>query len=184
MRLFTFAAISFFCAAPIVVGADDEIGRIVELHRLLNQYSQADWAEREAWLRALFDSTLPAAEAALELDPLREHRIRMAGILERARQGKQLSERGLVKLLQDLDRIENAAIQRLARQYRDVLRSAFPGSKHDAARRWQAWKSIARDWRAAGSRAEDRAKLVRWLSGSISPAGQAKIQLRTQLCFS
>ncbi len=127
-------------------------------------YDQLDSSARASWLgRLLVERAEPAAQIYMDREQLAQLRERHRAILSRAAAGRELSERGLVTLLSEVDRQEQAAIDYLARDYEFATARAFHRNRAEFERWNGAWRSIEREWYQAGRPFSWQPRLIQWL---------------------
>jgi hypothetical protein len=135
----------------------------------LAEYQQLGPAARLEYDRRLVTERLePAATIALDEAGLARQREINREILDRLGRGETIPARGLFKLLRRLDVLEQAAIERLAHNYRVEVYSRFHSQPAEYDARNAAWKRALQGWEAAGSSPLDRHALIDWLRMAIA----------------
>ncbi len=90
-----------------------------------------------------------------------------AALLRRVTHGRAVSQAELRELLQETDRREKAAIERLARRFRVEVYRTFRQQRGVFTRRRAAWHRVETQWKAAGARFEEQDRLLEWLELAI-----------------
>lgn len=114
-------------------------------------------------IQSLLDRLNWANHIVLSPEEAHAQRLRYAELLERAAQGKQLSDDEIDNLKRDLDERENRAIARLTREYRLRTYQAFRLDRAELKRRREAWQALHDRWIDAGRPAATRNRVIGWL---------------------
>ena len=126
----------------------------------LDDYAQSDGAGQERWLVDLLRQRSElACRLTMSREQLEAQRARHAAVLARVRAGGRPSAAGLVRLLQEVDAQENAAIDKLSREYQAAVQRGDRG----AADAIDSWQDIHDRWLQAGRPWEQQPKLIHWL---------------------
>jgi hypothetical protein len=134
----------------------------------LGQYAELDPAQRAAWLQWLFANRLqPACRITRSRADAEAALARQSALLARVRAGKALSTDELVRVLQEVDREEAAAIERLAAEYRRVTREAVGTDEWEFQQRIILWEAIEHLCQESPYPFEGQAKLIDWLENAI-----------------
>lgn len=159
-------------AAPTV----ERVSEGGRYERLATPYLEAD---AHGKLRFLEDLLLRRSDSAIRvyLPPaeLERQRGRNREILSLAAQGRELTQSGLLKLLAEVDRQEQEAIQKLRRDYAYSTAQAFHGNRTEFDKWSEAWRRIEQAWQQDGRPFDWQPRMIAWL-GQAS-AQQAEISL-------
>ncbi len=169
--LWSLAAGAFLAVQPAGAGAAAPLVSF-------EAYSRLDDAARYHYVRQLMTERWSQATAAYLSGPdLEGQRSFMTRVLERASRGDRLSANGYERLLDDLERHEQAAIQHHARSYRIAVYQTFHADREQLDRRMEAGRLVFERWRQTGSLADDRPVLLDWITGATSRirTGDAKL---------
>lgn len=132
-------------------------------------YRQLDAAGQQQWLRTLVRRRMqPAAEMALSGEDLTRQQEFASQVLQRAANGRTLSDEGVKTLLARADQLEKAAIDKLTRLYRVEVYQAFHSDRREFELRMAAYRRVEDAYNDAGAREVDRQLLIDWLSRTIS----------------
>jgi hypothetical protein len=164
LRFAVFAA-SITVVAGSISWANDQPARYASA---IAQYEALSPRERAKWLDWLFVSRAqPACRATMDRTALDRVVKRQRDIVERARAGRELSTDGLLWILKEVDRQENAALTRLSGEYRHATREAVGDNPSEFQRRMQVWDAIKAMCEKSETPFEGQPKLVSWLEAAI-----------------
>jgi len=117
----------------------------------------------EAAFRAFLTRLDRANRAVLEPLEIERERTSYAEMLRQVASGGALPRQTLLDLAKQLEQREQLAVERLANDYRIRLNRTFRRRRVQRDRRWEAWGQVLDAWHKAGSPADQRDKLIRWL---------------------
>jgi hypothetical protein len=116
------------------------------------------------WLVDRFDK---ASRPVLSNADRKKQAARYEVVLRRHESGKSLSPDGLNRLLGEIARLEQTAIDQLALRYRVQVYSQFRTNRVEYDQRMATWRNLMDAWERAGTRVSDGAKVVIWLQSSL-----------------
>jgi hypothetical protein len=156
-----FQLVAFAHAAP----AAHEWRKLAEALAAKPLATQQAWLDRGPLAKALADLPKSDEQGRAETEEqIGQARSQLAD-------GKALSAEQFEELLVLRGRLEQAAIERLARSYRIATYNAYHGDRTEYDRRRQAWENVLSAWRLAGSRPEQRLALIGWLRSAEETSG-------------
>ncbi len=136
--------------------------------RMMSQYESLPPAQREAWLWWLLATrSEPACRATMDRETFERTVAGHRATLDRVRTGYKLSSDELLKTLEEVDRQEQAAIERLTGEYREVTHQSVGTNLWEYQRRMQLYEAIKRLCDASPYPFEGQAKLIGWLEAAM-----------------
>lgn len=135
----------------------------------VHHYQHLEPQQQADWLRDLFQQrSLPACRIAYPPAEVQRQQRRQQAVLERIAAGRQLKTEGLVRLLDEVDRQERAAIHRLWRDFEFSTAQAFHGQRSEFEKRMDARRLVLKRWYDAGQPWQQQPALIRWLQAAVA----------------
>ncbi len=162
---FLLTALAIFTLAMPLSAADPAITRY---DGAIAEYNALPKNERAAWLSRLFTARLePACRMTMTREAYDAVEARQLAVLDRVRAGEQLSNDGLRKTLELVDRQEAAAIDVLTKTYAKVTHEAVGTDLWQYQQRMNFLKRIQELERLSPYPFENQPKLIAWLDTAI-----------------
>lgn len=79
------------------------------------------------------------------------------------------------ELADEVDRLESAVVDHLARQYRIEIYNTFRQQRSKYDERLIAWSRVERAWKKRGQLVDDRPEMIRWLDRAIAASRSGKV---------
>jgi len=136
--------------------------------RTIARYTMLDQRDRAAWLSNMFATRAQtAARIALDAEAYGKLTEHEQSIEQQVRQGKPLSSHELISALAEVDRVEQAAIDKLAVQFRRTARDVVGAYRIDLDRRWRYWQAIRTQCEHSPDPFGNQPRLIDWLQNAI-----------------
>jgi hypothetical protein len=136
--------------------------------RTIARFTMLDARDRADWLSNLFATRAQtAARIALDAETYGKLTEHEQSIEKQVRQGKPLSGEELLLALEEVDRVEQAAIENLAMQFRRTARDVVGAYRIDLDRRWRYWQAIRTQCEHSPDPFGNQPRLIEWLQNAI-----------------
>jgi hypothetical protein len=138
-------------------------------------YQQADAADKRRFLEDLLSRSDAAAAVSASGAQLKHLRERNWAILDRAAQGRELSNGGLLELLAEVDDQEQRAIAKLRRDFAFSTAQAFHDNHAEFDKWHDAWERIESRYQLDGRPLAWQKRMIDWLA--LASARQAQVSI-------
>ncbi len=161
--------------AAALTGAASELQDGQRYQVAARSYQQADAAGKRRFLEDLLsrsDAAMAITASGAQLERLRD---RNRAILDRATQGRELSDGGLLVLLAEVDDQEQRAIARLRRDFAFSTAQAFHDDRFEFDKWHDAWERIEDRYQQDGRPLAWQKRMIDWLA--LASARQAQVSI-------
>jgi hypothetical protein len=142
--------------------------------QLAAAYVEADAAGKQRWVEKLIERSNTAIRVYMPPTELARQQARNQQILDRATKGRELSAEGLLRLLGEVDRQEQAAIKHLSRDYAFLTAQNFHNNRAEFDKWTEAWEKLEYAWQLQGRPMNSQPELIGWLQQAPSRLALAR----------